>query len=146
MERFDVKVLNLQWPPQDVEFVEVNVLDLGALRREISGADSVIHLAAIDTLGCIAARMTCALSSLLCRRHRVGCTTNGRCPPGRAWLVTSRIRRSGDRLPSFKAIHPGDREGIDTASRRAASEPGKFRMHNVCEPSQTLLGSKSQSC
>ncbi|WP_233889460.1 NAD-dependent epimerase/dehydratase family protein [Paraburkholderia flagellata] len=48
MERFEVKVLDLQRPPQDLAFAEVNVLDLEGLRRELAGADSIVHLAAID--------------------------------------------------------------------------------------------------
>lgn len=51
-------------------------------------------------------------------------------------------------LPDFiMAVHPGDREGIDTASSRAVWGPGKFRKHNVCELlDETSLASKSQSC
>lgn len=48
MKNFELKVLDLSRPPQDVAFAEVDVLDLAALRRELAGADAVVHLAAID--------------------------------------------------------------------------------------------------
>ncbi len=48
MQRFEVKVLDLQAPPQDIEFASVNVLELDALRETLKGADAVVHLAAID--------------------------------------------------------------------------------------------------
>ncbi|MFD2272619.1 NAD-dependent epimerase/dehydratase family protein [Undibacterium arcticum] len=48
MHTFDVKVLDLKRPPQDLPYAEVDVLDLAALRRELAGVDAVIHLAAID--------------------------------------------------------------------------------------------------
>jgi nucleoside-diphosphate-sugar epimerase len=48
MQRFEVKVLDLVAPPQDIAFATVNVLDLDALRRELDGAEAVVHLAAID--------------------------------------------------------------------------------------------------
>jgi len=48
MKVADVKVLDLHRPTQKVAFAETNVLDLDALRREFSGVDVVVHLAAID--------------------------------------------------------------------------------------------------
>ncbi|VVD31186.1 protein of unknown function (plasmid) [Paraburkholderia dioscoreae] len=57
-----------------------------------------------------------------------------------------RVRSFGDNVPALRANHSGDREGIDTASSRAVSGPGKFRMHNVSELLQTSLASRSQSC
>jgi hypothetical protein len=58
-----------------------------------------------------------------------------------------RVRSFGDNVPFIMAVHPGDREGIDTASSRAVWGPGKFRKHNVCELLDgTSLASKSQSC
>lgn len=45
---FEVKVLDLRPPKQNVEFAEANVLDLDTLRKEFVGADAVVHLAAID--------------------------------------------------------------------------------------------------
>lgn len=47
-KEFSVKVLDLRAPKQNVEYAEVNVLDLDSLRRELIGADAVVHLAAID--------------------------------------------------------------------------------------------------
>ncbi len=48
MQSFNVKVLDLRRPPQDVGFAQADVLDLDALRRELAGMDAVVHLAAID--------------------------------------------------------------------------------------------------
>jgi nucleoside-diphosphate-sugar epimerase len=48
MKTRDVKVLDLHRPSQAVAFAEADVLDLDTLRREFSGFDVVVHLAAID--------------------------------------------------------------------------------------------------
>lgn len=48
MQQFEVKVLDLQAPPQAIAFETVNVLDLDALRKALVGAEAVVHLAAID--------------------------------------------------------------------------------------------------
>lgn len=48
MNNFDVKVLDLRAPPQDIPYARVDVLELDVLRRELAGMDAVIHLAAID--------------------------------------------------------------------------------------------------
>ena len=40
------------------------------------GVQTAGAVAAIDTFGCIAARITCALNSLQCRRRRGGCKTS----------------------------------------------------------------------
>ena len=68
--------------------------------------------------------------------------------PSRTWATgNGRVRSFGGNVPFIMAIHPGDREGIDTASSRAVWEPGKFRMHNVCELlDEPSLASKRQSC
>lgn len=48
MKTADVKVLDLRRPTQNVPYAEANVLDLDTLRREFSGMDTIVHLAAID--------------------------------------------------------------------------------------------------
>ena len=45
---YEVTVLDLAPPVQDVPFVEGNVLDLDTVRASMAGQDAVIHLAAID--------------------------------------------------------------------------------------------------
>lgn len=45
---YEVTVLDLAPPVQDVPFIEGNVLDLGTVRASMAGQDAVIHLAAID--------------------------------------------------------------------------------------------------
>ena len=45
---YEVTVLDLAPPVQDVPFVEGNVLDLDTVRASTAGQDAVIHLAAID--------------------------------------------------------------------------------------------------
>ena len=45
---YEVIVLDLAPPVQDVPFVEGNVLDLDTVRASMAGQDAVIHLAAID--------------------------------------------------------------------------------------------------
>ena len=45
---YEVTVLDLSPPVQDVPFIEGNVLDLDTVRASMAGQDAVIHLAAID--------------------------------------------------------------------------------------------------
>ena len=45
---WEVTVLDLAPPVQDVAFIEGNVLDLDTVRASMAGQDAVIHLAAID--------------------------------------------------------------------------------------------------
>ena len=45
---YEVTVLDLAPPVQDVPFIEGNVLDLDTVRASMTGQDAVIHLAAID--------------------------------------------------------------------------------------------------
>ena len=45
---YEVTVLDLSPPVQDVPFIEGNVLDLDTVRASMAGQEAVIHLAAID--------------------------------------------------------------------------------------------------
>lgn len=45
---FDVLNADLVAPTRKTEFIQVDVLDIGSVRRAVSGADAVIHLASID--------------------------------------------------------------------------------------------------
>jgi len=46
--RSHVTVLDIKPPIQDVDYLETDVLDLGAVSRAVSGQDAIIHLAGID--------------------------------------------------------------------------------------------------
>ena len=48
VDDYEVTVLDLAPPVQDVPFIEGNVLDLEKVRASMTGQDAVIHLAAID--------------------------------------------------------------------------------------------------